>query len=90
MMTPIAIFRSKVYCSAWMKLTACVSHIEYFEITETFLAQKPEESLVNHNYTILPNSCAKIFGHKRSYVSSLLLIDNSISLMIIHIRSICK
>ncbi|KAL3982954.1 Major Facilitator Superfamily protein [Acanthocheilonema viteae] len=55
-----------------MAMVCMVNLTAVMQFEQSFTAQKPEESLVNHTYSILRNSCAKIFERKRSYNGELL------------------
>ncbi|EFO18444.1 major facilitator superfamily transporter [Loa loa] len=55
-----------------MAMVCMVNLTAVMQFERSFNAQKPEESLVNRTYTILPNSCARIFERKRSYNGDLL------------------
>ncbi|VDK89147.1 unnamed protein product [Litomosoides sigmodontis] len=55
-----------------MAMVCMVNLTAVMQLEQSFTGQKPDESLVNPNYTNLPNSCAKIFERKRSYNGELI------------------
>ncbi|KAM3725341.1 putative transporter slc-17.3 [Dirofilaria immitis] len=50
-----------------MAMICMVNLTAIMQFEQSLIAQKPDESLINYNYTTLPNSCARIFERKRSY-----------------------
>ncbi|CAG9540192.1 unnamed protein product [Cercopithifilaria johnstoni] len=55
-----------------MAMVCMVNLTAVMQFEQSFTAQKSKESLVNYNYTVLPNSCGTIFERKRSYNGDLL------------------